>query len=439
MSLIRWAALTSILAGLLWSGVGRARTASVDVCPSGCEYAVIQRAIEGASPGETIRIEPGTYKENLVITKNLTLQGADRERTVIKGARKGEPVILIEDRPAAAEGESIIVRIEGLTITAGQPYSYCRYWPVCADGILVRGRARVTIINNIIPDNGWEGIAVWDRAQVTIEGNRFSANRRCHIGLWGSAQATIQENQLLKHGDDGIELWDLSQATIQGNRILGNLYGLKLRDFAQATIDGNSIGDSEWNGLELRDSAQAVISDNQISGNGRDGLQLRDSSQASIVHNKISANGEDGVVVWRGAQVSLANNTITGNRDGVLLGRALEEGAPQAEGPLKLWGNDVFDNSGWGIALYTMACGFAGAPQAFAGTIQGSENKIHDNGRGNLCPPYPGSPWPKGFLKGSTIGFMEMTAGRKGRSLNFNTDTGPSGKRKLRPSGSWRT
>jgi len=107
------------------------------------------------------------------------------------------------------------------------------------------------------------------------------------------------------------------------------------------------------------------------------------------------------VVVWRGAQVSLANNTITGNRDGVLLGRALAEGAPQVEGPgpLKLWGNNIFDNSGWGVALYTMACGFAGAPQAFTGTIQGSANKLHNNGRGDLCPE--DYPWPEGFTAGS--------------------------------------
>ncbi|MFQ6090885.1 MAG: right-handed parallel beta-helix repeat-containing protein, partial [Candidatus Bipolaricaulia bacterium] len=119
---------------------------------------------------------------------------------------------------------------------------------------------------------------------------------------------------------------------------------------------------------------------------------------ASVVHNQFSANGGDGVVVWRSAQATLANNTITENRNGVLLGRALQ-GETAPEPLLKLWGNSVFDNSGWGVAVYTMACGFAGAPQAFGGTIQGSANRIHDNGRGDLCPE--DYPWPEGFTAGS--------------------------------------
>jgi len=398
ISFPRWAVVLAILAALPWSGFGRQEILSrkvITVCPSGCAYAEVQQAIDGASPGEIIQVEPGTYEGNLVITKSLTLKGVSRDHVVIKGAERGKPVILIEDDPARAEGGPITVRIEGLTITEGQ--AYCRYWPVCADGILARGTVQATITNNVISNNGWGGIAVWGEARVAIEGNRFFSNRRSHIGLWGSAQATIRDNQILDNGDDGIVLQELAQATIQGNRISGNICGVKLRNFAQATIDGNVITEGSWGGLELRDEAQAIVTDNQISDNEKNGLQLRDSSRASIVRNRISDNGGDGIVLWRSAQATLANNTISQNRNGVLLGRALEEGTPQAVGPLKLWGNEIYGNKGWGIVLYLAACGFAGAPEALDLPIQGDKNEIYDNGRGDLCPE--DYPWPEGFTE----------------------------------------
>lgn len=395
---LRWAVVLAIIAALPWSGVGEFGAASegvITVCPSDCVYTEIQQAIDEAPPGETVQVEPGTYEENLVITKSLTLRGATRDRVVIKGSEKGRPVILVRGE----EPPTVSVRIEGLTITGGR--AYCLYWPVCADGILIRGTAQVTVVNNTISDNGWGGIAVWDGAQVTIEGNLLLANRRSHIGLWGSTQATIQGNQILNNGDDGIVLRNSARATIEGNRISGNVYGIKLRDFAQATISGNSIVDNGWDGLELWNAAQAVITDNRISGNGRGGLQLRDFAWASIVRNRISDNGGDGIVLWRSAQATLANNTVSHNRNGILLGRSLEgETTPGSEVSLKLWGNEVFANRDWGVAIYTEACGFAGGSQAFGGIIQGSENRIYDNGRGDLCPPYPGPPWPEGFVKG---------------------------------------
>lgn len=392
----RIAALAALLVGLSWGGGGLSRTPPAEritVCPSGCAYTEIQGAIDEASPGATILIEDGTYEESLAIRKSLTLSGVGSNGTTVKGQERGAPVILVEGGP---ETEQVVVRIEALTITAGQ--GYCLYWPVCTDGILIRGRAQAAITGNVISHNGWGGIAIWDGAQATIEDNRLSANRRSHISLRGSASAAIQDNRLLDNGDDGIVLWDSSQAIIQGNQISGNIFGIKLHGFAQATIAENLIAANRWDGLQLRDSAQAVITDNRILENGRNGLKLRDSAQASIVHNRISQNQGGGLVLGRSARGTLVNNTISYNEHGVLLGRAeAPEDPTEAATPLKIRANEVFGNRGWGMALYAAACGFPQAPEAVGLAVRGEENQFHHNGMGDLCPPYPGPPWPEGF------------------------------------------
>jgi nitrous oxidase accessory protein NosD len=55
------------------------------VCAKGCAFTAINAAIGAASPGATITIGAGTYVENVVVDKSLTLQGAGRH-TVIEPA-----------------------------------------------------------------------------------------------------------------------------------------------------------------------------------------------------------------------------------------------------------------------------------------------------------------------------------------------------------------
>lgn len=51
--------------------------AETRVCPQGCSYASIQTALGEASPGDTIAVETGTYRESLIIGKPVNLHGRD--------------------------------------------------------------------------------------------------------------------------------------------------------------------------------------------------------------------------------------------------------------------------------------------------------------------------------------------------------------------------
>ena len=48
-------------------------------------YTKIQYAIDSASDGDTIYISNGTYHENLIINKSISIIGENRENTIIKG------------------------------------------------------------------------------------------------------------------------------------------------------------------------------------------------------------------------------------------------------------------------------------------------------------------------------------------------------------------
>ena len=78
----------------------------------------IQAAIDRAPPGSTIHLDPGTYRERIVIDKDLILVGAPRP-----AGDAGPPATVITgaawDFVVAIEGDGVDVRLENLRVTGG--------------------------------------------------------------------------------------------------------------------------------------------------------------------------------------------------------------------------------------------------------------------------------------------------------------------------------
>ena len=59
----------------------------------------IQNSINSASPGDTLIIEPGTYIENIIVTKdNLTIksESGNSDNTIIKAKSTSSDVFLLD-------------------------------------------------------------------------------------------------------------------------------------------------------------------------------------------------------------------------------------------------------------------------------------------------------------------------------------------------------
>jgi hypothetical protein len=85
------------------------------VCSHGCPYTTIQGAINGSSEGATITIAPGTYVENVVVTKPVTLAGHGKS-TVIEPATSN-PVCAGGSLCGGAASNVILVEASNVTIS----------------------------------------------------------------------------------------------------------------------------------------------------------------------------------------------------------------------------------------------------------------------------------------------------------------------------------
>lgn len=153
--------------------------------------------------------------------------------------------------------------------------------------------------------------------------------------------------------------------------------------------------------IDIDVNLRGVVELNQITvmGNG-DGVVLRGGDEESsfiLQDSTLLDNGglEPGAGLFlfleKGA-VEIRRNLIRRNQQGVVIRVAHRVEASD---------NRILENEGWGVALVLPPCfdvSLGGVPSGDLGLlIQGVNNEMYGNKKGDLCPP--GYPWPLGFIK----------------------------------------
>jgi parallel beta-helix repeat protein len=165
------------------------------------DYPTIQEAINNASPGDTISVDEGTYFENIIVNKSITLMGKDREKTIIAGNGMGNVITI----------KASNVTINGFTIKNSYSVTGC--------GISIERFGNVVIYNNNLVNNGI-GIQIILSSGNQIYGNIISGN---HFGsyLFSSIKNAIYQN-IIANNTDGIDLYYSSENRIYENNVFGN-------------------------------------------------------------------------------------------------------------------------------------------------------------------------------------------------------------------------
>jgi tetratricopeptide (TPR) repeat protein len=113
-----------------------------------------------------------------------------------------------------------------------------------------------------------------------------------------------------------------------------------------------------------------------------------------------------GVGVWESATAILSACEIRRNQIGVLIAGAATLTSTDC---------DITENFD-GIETFTKKCGFGDRGfDRFEGTVYGSGNRIINNKLCDLCPSYPGDPWPNGFVSDD----KEISEDKKDKANNL--------------------
>jgi parallel beta-helix repeat protein len=224
------------------------------------DYATIQQAVTAANPHDTIRVDPGTYAEQVTVNKTLTLEGA--QHGVDARGRSGPESIVTGVGNGGKTPFYVTandVTLDGFTVQGATNANQFGF------GILLgAGQHGAHVLNNIVQDN-IAGLSLANNSttdQAVIQHNLFKDNNQP-----GAAQGTgIYTDQFNAGGT-------LSDVLIDGNTFSGQQDGFGT---------GSGIGFSSTDAT--KPATGITISNNVFNGNDR-GLYAFSLTASTITDN----------------------------------------------------------------------------------------------------------------------------------------------------------
>jgi parallel beta-helix repeat protein len=245
----------------------------------------IQAAVDAANAGDIVRVPPGTYHENVLVTKdNITIDGS--QGAILDGTGlSGTSGITVRSLTP-------LVRINGFRLTGLQIQNYSR------NGVILVRVDNYQIDHGVYVDNDSYGIFPIRSSHGLIEFNRVSGSNDTGIYIGQSSDAVIRKNHITDC-TVGINIEVSSNITVQDNKVTDNSVGL-----AALVLPGLSVTETtniQINGnLFMRNNRPNPATDptdilSQLpSGIG---LLVFGADHVTVVNNKVSDNNSAGIAV----------------------------------------------------------------------------------------------------------------------------------------------
>lgn len=382
----------------------------------------IQNAIDDASPGDTIRIESGTYREQIDVTvPNVTLVGVG-DNPVIEGTRSNTSVVTV-----TAPG----VTLDSLTVTGGEGIGVIdeqnRTVSETGDGIKADGADGLRIVDSRVTGNDGWGINVRRSPNTVVADSTLTNNVWDGVIVVSSNGSVVRDNEASDNGIEeglrrrhGIRFTNTSHGLIAGNAATGNAYGGILFTnpttnntvrnnemrangnrgfgtfgaFRDNRVVNNTIADNANFGvLTYAPGGNNTFADNLVRGNGGTGISVDDTDDNTVRNNTVT-DSYIGITARQATGTTIANNTV---RDGDFAGvsvsksvRVLVDGNTVTESGLGL--RVIDDTTALVVADNTIADnehGVAAGVPASDGVVVGYNDIVDNEGYGAVV--YRGS------------------------------------------------
>ena len=195
----------------------------------------IQAAIDRAPVGATIHLKPGTYREKIVIDKDLTLVGAPRP-----DGDTGPPLTIITgavwDFVVAIEGDGVEVRLEYLTLASGTA------------GVAVSGN-NVADLDYVWIGDANTGLTAFQGATVSCEACWF-ANCELAMIVRSGASARVSSSSIRHCTSSGVSVSFGGSLTMTDTTISDcGGHAIYLQDDSTLHLERCSIYDNEGFGV----------------------------------------------------------------------------------------------------------------------------------------------------------------------------------------------
>ncbi|MFF3540342.1 right-handed parallel beta-helix repeat-containing protein [Streptomyces platensis] len=267
------------------------------------EYSSLAAALEAAGDGDVLTVPAGTYRENLVLARAVTLRGPDGARGSVRIAPSDGVALTVRASATVHDLhlEATDSAAPALLVEDGAPeLAGLRVVTRSASGIEVRGGARPTVRRCTVDNAGGVGISVLDGAGGVFEECEVMAAGQAGVAVRGGAHPRLENCRihhasgagLSLHGEGsaveavGCELYEIKGAGIQvASRATGH--------FTDCTVHRTSA-----DGVTLDTDAVLTLADCDIHDIPENAVDLRSRSVLTLTRSTVRHFGRNGLSVW---------------------------------------------------------------------------------------------------------------------------------------------
>ncbi|GAA2647148.1 right-handed parallel beta-helix repeat-containing protein [Streptomyces spororaveus] len=287
----------------------------------------IQDAVDYARPGDTITVMPGTYYENVLITKRLTLRGFGA-RTVIKPPVTAVTPAAPAPTPAAAAPGAAAAPVApaaaGATGAAGKaPSSRALACSQADTGICVMGTAEQPVVDVDIRSltvSGFKRNGIWASYTDRLSVQRVIAEKN---GTWGIAQerstrGLFRDNTARDNTESGLFIantvdreggaTDTLGAVVRRNTLTGNRIGVTVRRVRNLSVYGNTLTGNCGGIFVVGDEGEPGAGDMTIRNN-----RIHENNKFCKGNTRLPDIQGVGIVLTGAEQTVVRSNDIRGN------------------------------------------------------------------------------------------------------------------------------
>ncbi|MFL2944100.1 MAG: right-handed parallel beta-helix repeat-containing protein, partial [Candidatus Poseidoniales archaeon] len=319
----------------------------------------INGAIAQSTDGDTIKIWRGTFRELVVIDKELTLIGNGTSETVINGTFSGHTVT-VESNEVSISDLAIVASSSsgsGLYVEGGDGEFFnlrLSYNNISYQSLDDFNKIKTSLIkynnlgilisgdNNIVTDNEFSdnniGLKLSEECEdASIEYNDVSESETAGIFINLAENNIIKHNNINNNSGYGIHSLLGNENEIFSNELRHNSdISLFLKDTGNSTIHNNSFVRNDDSPITITESYYNVIRENDFEENDdylhfhdaggynhlinnlfeESGILLEDSNNQIIMSNTVTDAFENGIKIFKSSSDNyLSKNTIVDSDD----------------------------------------------------------------------------------------------------------------------------
>ncbi|MFG3014978.1 right-handed parallel beta-helix repeat-containing protein [Streptomyces cinerochromogenes] len=267
------------------------------------EYASLAAALEAAADGDVLTIAPGTYRENLVIQRTVTLRGPE-------GSPGSVRIAPVDGVPLTVRASAVVqdVHVEGqdaaapaLLVEEGTPELMdVRIVTRSAVGIEVRGGARPTVRRCTVDNPAGIGIAVLDDGSGVFEDCEVVAAGQAGVAVRGGAHPRLERCRVHHASGTGVtvtgENSSLEAVGCEIYEVRGS--GVQVTQRATAQLTDCDVHRTTADGITLDTDAVLTLADCRLHDIPENAVDLRSRSVLTLTRTTVRQFGRNGLSVW---------------------------------------------------------------------------------------------------------------------------------------------